>query len=40
VRIGSIEVMAAGLLSAVIDQLSLQCPRLVFKVMQAPLIEL
>jgi hypothetical protein len=32
--------MAAGLLSAIIDRLSLQFPRLVFKVMQAPLLEL
>jgi DNA-binding transcriptional LysR family regulator len=40
VRIGSIEIMSAGLLSTIIDRLSRQFPRLVFKVMQAPLIEL
>jgi DNA-binding transcriptional LysR family regulator len=40
VRIGSTEVMAAGLLPAVIDRLSRQFPRLVFTVVQAPLIEL
>jgi DNA-binding transcriptional LysR family regulator len=40
VRIGSTEVMSAGLLPAVIDRLSRQFPRLVFNVMQAPMIEL
>jgi DNA-binding transcriptional LysR family regulator len=36
VRIGSTEMMNAGLLPAVIDRLSRQYPRLVFTVMQAP----
>jgi DNA-binding transcriptional LysR family regulator len=40
VRIGCTEVMAAGLLPAVIDRLSRQYPRLVFNVIQAPQIEL
>jgi DNA-binding transcriptional LysR family regulator len=40
VRIGCSEVMAAGLLPAVIDRLSRQFPRLVFNVIQAPSIEL
>jgi DNA-binding transcriptional LysR family regulator len=40
VRIGSTEVMSAGLLPAVIDRLSRQFPRLVFSVVQAPMIEL
>jgi DNA-binding transcriptional LysR family regulator len=40
VRIGSTGVMSAGLLPAVIDRLSRQFPRLVFNVMQAPMIEL
>jgi DNA-binding transcriptional LysR family regulator len=40
VRIGTIEVMSAGLLPSIISRLSRQFPRLVFKVMQAPLIEL
>jgi DNA-binding transcriptional LysR family regulator len=40
VRIGCSEIMAAGLLPAVIDRLSRQFPRLVFNVIQAPLIEL
>jgi DNA-binding transcriptional LysR family regulator len=39
VRIGCSEVMAAGLLPAVIDRLSRQFPRLVFNVIQAPGIE-
>jgi DNA-binding transcriptional LysR family regulator len=39
VRIGCSEVMAAGLLPAVIDRLSRQFPRLVFNVIQAPWIE-
>jgi DNA-binding transcriptional LysR family regulator len=39
VRIGSTGVMSAGLLPAVIDRLSRQFPRLVFNVMQAPMIE-
>jgi DNA-binding transcriptional LysR family regulator len=40
VRIGCGEVMAVGLLPAVIDRLSGQFPRLVFNVIQAPWIEL
>jgi DNA-binding transcriptional LysR family regulator len=40
VRIGCGEVMAVGLLPAVIDQLSRQFPRLAFNVIQAPWIEL
>ena len=40
VRIGCSEVMAVGLLPAVIDRLSRQFPRLVFNVNQAPSIEL
>jgi DNA-binding transcriptional LysR family regulator len=39
VRIGSTGVMSAGLLPAVIDRLSRQFPRLVFNVVQAPMIE-
>jgi DNA-binding transcriptional LysR family regulator len=38
VRVGSTEIMNAGLLPAVIDGLSRQYPRLVFTVMQAPTI--
>jgi DNA-binding transcriptional LysR family regulator len=40
VRIGCSEIIAAGLLPAVIDRLSRQFPRLVFNVVQAPSIEL
>src|SRR3974390_85696 len=39
VRIGSTEPMTAGLLRAVIDRFSVQFPRLVFSVIQAPAIE-
>src|SRR5215468_6850034 len=38
VRIGTTEVMAAGLIPAVIDRLSRQYPRMIFRVMQAALI--
>jgi DNA-binding transcriptional LysR family regulator len=38
VRVGSTEIMNAGLLPAVIDRLSRRYPRLVFTVMQAPTI--
>jgi DNA-binding transcriptional LysR family regulator len=39
VRIGCSEIVAVGLLPAVIDRLSRQLPRLVFNVIQAPWIE-
>ena len=40
VRVGSTEVMTAGLVPAVVDRMSRQFPRLVFNVVQAPTIAL
>jgi DNA-binding transcriptional LysR family regulator len=40
VRVGSTEVMTAGLVPAVVDRMSRQFPRLVFNIVQAPTIAL